>query len=59
MNDQDRIAKLRHISRLNAEELEGWRWALRQGYRDKFDGEDEALLRRERELGITRKDTSK
>lgn len=44
--------KLAFIARLTAEEIEGWEWARTQDGRAPFDGENAALAKRKRELGM-------
>lgn len=52
MTDPERARKLAWIARLTAEELRGWVWARKFDNRPLFDGEQEALISRARQLGV-------
>lgn len=52
MTANERAHKLTLIARLTADELRGWAWAIGVVGRQPFDGEQEALIRRAKQLGL-------
>lgn len=52
MTDSDKQSKIAYIARCSAEELRGYVWGVGKIGREYFDGEQAALLRRAKELGV-------